>query len=82
MPRKNRPILFVAPGSTSCLESIRALSREQIEYDQYDVSREPFAADQLRQRTGKCEVPTIIWGRDVLSNFTDWQLSVFVQDHR
>jgi len=81
MPRKNRPILYVAPGSSSCLESIRVLSRERVDYDQFDISREPSAADQLKQRTGTCEVPTLIWGREVLANFNDMQLVRFVRDH-
>ena len=82
MPRKKRPILFVGPGSSSCLESIRLLSQEQIDYEQHDVSRDDDARDRLIRRTGRCQVPTLIWGADVIAGFRDWELRRFVDSHR
>ena len=82
MPRTTRPILFVGPGSDSCLESIRLLSQEHVEYDQHDVSRDPFAKNRLIKHTGCADVPALVWGTDVIANFRDWELRRFVKDHQ
>lgn len=82
MPRPKRPVLFVGPGSSSCLESIRLLSQERVDYDQHDVSRDAGARNRLIRRTGRCQVPTLIWGRDVIAGFRDWELRRFVELHR
>ncbi|WP_221030909.1 glutaredoxin family protein [Actomonas aquatica] len=82
MPRKSRPTLFVGPGSSSCLESIRLLSQEHVDYEQVDVSRDESGRDKLIRQTGRCQVPTLVWGRDIIANFRDWELRRFVADHR
>lgn len=82
MPSNVRPILYVAPGSSSSLASIQMLSAAKVDYLQHDISREPLARSRLIARTGRADVPTLVWGRDVLANFRDWELTRFVRAHR
>ena len=82
MPRTIRPVLFVGPGSDSCLESIRLLSEEKVDYDQHDVSRDRVALNRLIKHTGRTEVPAFVWGADVIANFRTWELRRFVKQHR
>ncbi|MCF3649491.1 glutaredoxin family protein [Synoicihabitans lomoniglobus] len=82
MPRVLRPVLYVAPGSSSCLESIRMLTEAQVDYVQHDVSREPAARSALLHEIGRLTVPTLVWGRHTLVDYCDWELVQFVRQHR
>lgn len=78
----SRPILYVAPGSTSCLDSIRYLSHHRVEYRQHDVSRDRDAKRDLVKQSGQDHVPALIWDKDVLVDFSDHDLDCFVRRHR
>ena len=73
------PILYVKPGCPWCTEVVEFLTKNGIGYREQDVTSNPGALAEMKQKSGQTKAPTLDWQGKILADFGVAELVPFLR---
>lgn len=80
MVADNLPILYTKRGCPWCQEAVEFLDGHGVSYKLREVSSDPNAMAELRQKSGQTKAPTLDWNGKVLADFGVDELVPFLRE--
>jgi glutaredoxin 3 len=76
------PVLYVKRGCPYCATAIDYLDKREIAYEKIDVRGDRAAMTKLEEVSGQTRTPTLVWDKEVLSDFDTDQLEKFLSERQ
>jgi glutaredoxin len=73
------PILYVKSGCPWCLEVIEFLMANGVSYQERNVTNDPAALTEMREKSGQTKAPTLDWSGSILADFGVEELKPFLR---
>ena len=68
-------IIYLIPKCKFCIEAVNFLKSKNIKFTEFDVSKDPEKAEEMKKKSGQSNVPVLDIDNKIITGFNETEIT-------